>query len=264
MTKARAIFGCAVTSAMQAYAKVSKLARKKGLDVYLCNNHEDIHDCEIVVFDSIERMYSQKQNIHENMIIIICDGPLLIESVRDMQPLDYDKNLSFEYKLKRADFGPVISVCSSNKPPVSLVPKQFDHIKQIANLTATESQLIQCLNKLMAISNMVARFNVRRFLCEALLGMRDLEDFESVCKSQLGKLTKPVEIIVADLQKQISKNNFTNLAHAIHEIRTEASIVQKCAKKHGVDLFELRYMNKMVAEYFPLDNQDDSYLETSE
>jgi hypothetical protein len=238
------VYGLVTTSPLSAYITLSRLAERKNKGVCLVDHHgaklDD--DAHVVIISTLGLLQSYHLNIHSEQVLIVCDGPLSLDNIKDLVPLDYVKNLSYEYTLLHTvDFNKLFLKSVASK---RILWKKQDHLKIIAEQTSSDSDLIVALNKIQANANHVARHAIKGMLVEVLSGTQKKDQLIQTCVKSLSK--KSIENITS-LEKVIKTKKFDALSKAF-QLMPESKNIEKLATTYGVQSYELRYLKQVQSD----------------
>lgn len=253
-TNIAGLFGLVSVSSLSAYLAINKLAAKHPQQEFytvLVDSYDDIEEADVLVFSRLDLFLHHLNYMTPQMVAVVCDGPLALAQMDNMELLDVERRVSYEYQLITPSYAKVLSQArkaSSSKPPVVQVKQtSINHLKQIADTVVPDSELLVPLNRLFATCNQVARAEVKDFLCKAIYGLVDLDDFTLICsKMALHKNHRPY---ISDMQAAINSKHFENLAYAVHDGLDNGKPNSKLSREYGVSEFELRYIKAMIREY---------------
>lgn len=254
--KAKAVYGVLSIDYLTVYRSIAKLAKRYSEIIidYVTSPDDPIPEADILVFSNLECFVSNHRNIHDEMVCVLCAGPLQLDSIKELTPLDFEKKISYEYLIHKPDYRKVVAKSRTSKvTPVVLSVQSIDHLTSIAETTITGSNFLRHFNKLTAISNHRARYNFRHIVSQHILGKKKRSDLEKFCATVFKKKSIYTEF-VATLSKKETKTVIETVLFAYENTITDA---MKIVKKKELDAFEIRFFLKMVKEHFPKEANKD-------
>lgn len=249
---AKAVFGLLSVSPLTALQKISTAAKRyPELIVDSMDSIRDIlPDADIVVFTSMDIFISNHRKIHKDMVCVICSGPLLLDSIPGLRPLDYSKNVSYAFDILKPEWVKVVRaarISTKKLKPTKLRVKKISHLTAIADSTVSGSEFILQFNSLNAVCNHKARHDLRRACSEYILGKSKFKTLEA----RVQKIFKKKSVysdLISSIRKKNSKKTFEVVQFAYENTITSAA---KHIKKYDLESFEVRFLLKMVTEHFP-------------
>ena len=251
---ARELYGVISTTSFTVEQNLAKLLTKHDevLIGVVDSLSDALPDSDIVIFSDFISFMNCSRKIHSEMIVIVCAGPIQLVSLENCTALDYTRKISYEFTIIAPNYKEVVKQVLSNKKknkPVSLKTVNKNHLSMIADSTVTASPLINGLNKVVAVSNHNARLELRKKLSGFILGKVKSKEIEALCESFFND-----EGIYLELIKGLRPKNSKNICKTIILFREKGmDKANKICKDKGVDLFEARYLYKMVKEFYPLE-----------
>lgn len=166
---AKAVFTVISTSALDTYLEASKKLRDT--EIALVEYGEtSLPDVDVAVIAGFKTFMDCASSIHDGMVIVVCGGPLQVESIPHAIPLDYEKSLSYVFDLIPMDFSKVRKAIKSKKTePVKVKSITMKHLSLIIDNTATGGVLTTDWNRLMSILNGIARQQCRLALINIIM-----------------------------------------------------------------------------------------------
>jgi hypothetical protein len=242
------IFGVISTSPIDVYLSAKK-SFKKYTVAYVDYNETSVEDVDILIFNGVKTFLGCVNSLKSNMVAIVCGGPLQIDSLPSVIPLDYSKSLSYRFDLKKIEFSNVLKRLKSEETkPKKVKSLKIDHLTLILDNTAGGGVLLTEWNKMQSVINMTGRNILRAALQEILLGKKPithLKDSADFIKSD--EILKRLD----DVAKKMKTQDFANLSKVITASFNSAKPIniKSEAKKNNLDEFELVFFRKMIAQH---------------
>lgn len=250
MAKAIVLAGLFTSATQTAYDVDAMLKANKAFADYsvemVSTGATSCADADIVICASYTALVSVKNYLNENMVVIVCDGPLVVSCLTTATPLDYIRRISYKFEFRPIDLKPVLQAVK-RPGKIELLADNYDVIDMVTAASMSGGLVLTELNKVQSYFDALARNRLRYLFIEALNSdepksvLLELRDFlQAECKQ---------EAHLADAGKFFKKfvkgGALMKLRTAIKELDDGKNIVT-VSKKHEIELFELNYIRKMA------------------
>lgn len=243
------VFGVISTSPVDVYTHVSKVLPDH--DVSLVEYGEtSLPDCDVAVFASLKTFIDCRKSINSNMVTVVCGGPLQVDSIPDIVPLDYKKSLSYVFDIIQPEYRQVKkAVLSKKSTPKKVSQIKISHLTLIIDNTASGGVLATDWNRLMSVLNGSARNKLRAALVSVFDENKPIDVVQSA-GSFLQKGT-PAHDYLLSVMTVLKSKPFKTLRQIIVEsFDTEKkSSIETIMRRHKVEeegKFEIVFFRKMV------------------
>ncbi len=243
--RVRSIFGVVSLNPIIAYTKLSRLGNTRGLIVAHVDRSPP-PDADILIFDGLYSLTSSVSTLHTDMVIVLCAGPLQLETIPDIKPIDYTIDDSYEIELVSPDYMKVIRSATKGSGCVRIRPTSLNHVlPSIIEATVESGAILLELNALLSMCNNVARSMVRDELVKVF--NRGGKDVAPLLTKLDNISDKSIQGRVDGLKKAIDTDDFRRLALAVKTLSAGKSNAASLGSKHKLEAFEISYFGKMCA-----------------
>lgn len=245
----KAVFGLGITSLADFVQLVTKYkaAAESGVDYITATTFSLPKKKNLLVFDSVRELIRLHAHIKPQHTIVVSDTPVILKEIKEVVPLDWDNNRSFEFSFKEPDIQQVLKTLKSTKT-VECSFVGYDNLGYHVNRIKGSGEM---LNAYLAVTASMP-FDKRKILRTALV------DFFRAKKVNFSIIEKAIDQIgKAYVFNDDAKNFLKNFKkhcveyHAAISSGDPASVV---SKKYNVDQFSIAYFKKLLG-------QDDLNLE---
>ena len=232
-------FGVISKSALTTYLAISKSF--SSLDVKLIDIGQTVELCDIAIFNGVKTYLSNVSHVNSEMIAIICGGPLQINDIEGIVPLDYDKSLSYEFHIH--DFNmKAIKTALKSKEKIKVATLSVDNLLLVIDNIATEGWLLTDYNKVTSILNMTSRNNLRAAFVNLIVHNQFDFDEKKIVQVSSTEFSEKLSI----LRKKIKSSKGQTLIKAIQASIVPNANIKSIVRNSGVEEFELQFFRKMI------------------
>lgn len=242
--KVKQIFTSAASSPVD---MVEKLRQRLGNNVvYVTDTTLSIEDCDVVVASSLASLMRIGAFLTKDMVIIVCDSPLILSAISGAIPLDFSQaTKSYLFQYNAPDYKKVIAAVKSKNGGVDLLAEPFDVMGMITQHNVKDAAILPAYNAVQAFFDPETRAALRNIILSILVTA------EEGAVAALKKFL--IEECTAATQKKVAKDlidalkeNAPKLRQALAEKTSNPKASSgTLAKKFGVSEFELNYFIKM-------------------
>ena len=249
--QAKLIYGCVSLSTLTVLREMSNVLKKHPQIIVdtVDSIDEGIPEAEVVIFNGLDALLTNRSDIHSDMVVILCAGPLVLDSFPELIPLDYQKSLSYEYDLLKPSWKLVAArvLRKPTTPPAVISRTKKSQLSMIVDSTITGSDFINGFNRLSSVCNHKARNDVRKHIA---LIITEKEQPSELLQFLRNLFTD--QMAYTDLERSLKTKDTANLFNAVRLVLESGMAKAKSiANKQEVELFELRYLAKLCKEQLP-------------
>ena len=249
--QAKLIYGCMGLSTLTVLREMSNALKKHPQIIVdtVDSIDEGIPDAEVVIFNGLDAFLTNRSGIHSGMVVILCAGPLILDSFPELIPLDFQKSLSYEYDLIKPNWKLVAArvLRKPTTPPAVISRTKKSQLSMIVDSTITGSDFINGFNRLSSVCNHKARNDVRRHIAMIITEKEQPSELLQFLWNLFSDTTAYV-----DLERSLKTKDTAKLFGAVRLVmETGMAKAKSIASKHEVELFELRYLAKLCSEQIP-------------
>lgn len=203
-------------------------------------------DADIVVCSSLQALFSVLDYIHDDMCVIVCDGPLPCSCLVTATPLDYVQQRSYHFSFRPVEFKPVLTALLGKQSSVELRVESFDVLGLVTANSVSGDLILTSFNKVQSYFDALAR-NRLRFLFIQLFDPGDVHEnvveLQKFLKKECTKEQHRADALEfwQALFKQGAFRRLRDAFQAMEAGKTPTS----AAKKYDVPLFELNYIRRL-------------------
>lgn len=244
--KLAGLFVSATQTGYDIYEALKKQLGKRDYTIELVKTGDNsCGDADLVICSSYASLVGIKDYLHSEMVVIVCDGPLIISCLTTATPLDFVRPVSYKFEFRPIDYRQVVTALK-RKTTVELLAEGFDVIGMVTANSMSGGLILTQLNKVQSYFDALARNRLRCLFVEALdaddatagaIALRDFIKAECTQKEHLADAS-------AFYRRLVKDGVLLKLRAAFKEIRAGKNLAST-AKKHDIELFELNYLNKM-------------------
>lgn len=227
-----AIYGVAGVTAQEIFIALSKTI--KSIALVIEENAAPYHD--VIVVDKVSKLMAIRHTINNRMIVVVCDSLINLETLRDVQPMDYTGKFSVSFelvkpklKIERRNFP--VDIKLKSKSPLDIALGKISHSRFLSEFNLVTSHM-----------NKPAREKFRRLLVNHIRDRRNLEVIEFVQKTLKGSFKDP---FIAQMQSSY----FDNLIAAMWAVHRKEMTAEEAKGIYKLDdSYEVVYLVKLIEE----------------
>lgn len=245
--RVKQLYTSVTQTAANIYSSLSKLLESKGLSVlYIPAGSNSCEDCDVAVIGSVSSLFDVSEYLHEDMQVIVCDGPLVCLPLKGAVQLDYsNEKHSYEFEFRKLDMKALarqlIRAHEKTKiEPVTIRTVSFDLLGMLQQDNAHGDYVLSSFNRVQSSFDVLARNRLKSLMIEVFEGasLKGLNDFLSrECTSETHRSD------AKQLLRRL-KANLEALQEAFKVIDSGKSI-ETAAKRNDIPVFELTYLKRM-------------------
>jgi hypothetical protein len=241
------LYTVATQSATSVFSKLSQHKRLSHLSIGIAHSGQtSCEDCDVLIAGSLTVLTDVSDFLHENMQVIVCDGPLLLMTLEKFNSLDFsNEQYSYEFTFHRINYNTLAKQLnkihsSKNTNTVTIQRKPFNVLGLLQQDNAHGDYILSLFNRVQSSFDMLARNRFKNLLIGIIEGA-STEQFKeflnSECKSSVHR---------EDAQKFLNR-----LKKVLGDLRTAFELIdngkaiESTAKKLDIPNFELTYLKRM-------------------
>lgn len=246
------IFGLGVTSVSDFVALMSKykLVKEKGIQYVNANTTIYPKKAGLVVFSGVRELFRYHKSIRETQVLVVSEIPTVLKEVKDIVPLDYDQQRSFEFNFKEVDPHTVLLALRSKTVRITSEFTSYDnlgyHVERVKNTGDFIASYIALTSNL--------PFNVRTSI------RRLLQKFFQAKKPHADTVISGVKDLCQDYSVKSEIQRFAELfseqAEAYHAAINHAGNIASVSKQYEVDQYAVAYLKKMIRSFTIVDERN--------
>lgn len=261
--RVKQLYTSATQTAASIYNALSLSLEPRGLSVfYIPAGSNTCEDCDVAVIGSVSALFDVSEYLHEDMQVIVCDGPLMCMPLKGAVQLDYsNEKLSYEFEFKKLDMKALarqlIKMHEKSKvEPTVLRTVGFDLLGMLQQDNAHGDYILSSFNRVQSSFDVLARNKLKSLMVEVFegAGIKHLHSFLS------SECTSPVHRNDAKGFLRSVKANLEGLQEAFRIIDSGKSI-ETAAKRNEIPVFELTYLKRMRDSINSALNRTQSYTD---
>ena len=239
----RGLFGLGITSLADFIRLVTKYkaANDAGVDYITATTFALPKNKNLLVFDSVRELIRLHTHIKPQHVIVVSDTPVILKEIKDVTPIDWDNNRSFEFSFKEPDVQLVLKSLR-NKQTITSKFVSYDNLGYYVNKVKGSGEM---LNAYLAVTSSMP-FDKRKILRSSLVAFfKAKKPNATVIDNAIAQIGK--SYVFTDDAKNFFKNfkkNYIDYHAAINS--GEPSSV--AAKKFKLDAFSVAYFKKLLTQ----------------
>ena len=240
----RGLFGLGITSLNDFVALVSKYkaVKDEGITYINSSSFSIPKKTSLVVFESVREIIRFHSQIKPTMVIVVSDTPVILKDIREIVPLDYSNERSFEFNFKEIDIQTVLRAFKV-KGTVTSSFTSYDNLGyHVDRVKSTDGKL---LNAYLSVSSSMP-FDIRSIFKQAIIKfLTETKPKQDIVTNAIEKLAKKY-IFPEDVKifNQIFAAEYKNLHGAINS----SDMVANAALKFDIDKYAVSYFRKLVKQ----------------
>lgn len=227
--KCRALYGCVGRTAVEAFSTISKM---KCITSLVMEGSTSMPFSDVVVIDKVSTLIACKPYTNQDMVIVVCDSPVAISTLKNVIPYDYSGSLFNNFTLTLPK-----SISLKHNEPISVEVDNIDMVKVALN-SLIETGILSDFNSITARMNAPARKQLRAILIDIFQGKSNYTSAQALLTS-LGIDDK-------SFIDRLKTRYFKSLQQAvIYHVKGHS--IEYVSSKYGIkDTYEITYFAKMI------------------
>lgn len=226
------LYGCIGRTADEVYAAIHRLKYRITI---VPQGSTSLAYCDIAVVDTVQTLLACRPAITSEMIVIVCDSIIALQSLNSVTPYDYEGDGFTSFKLKEPSKINFSSVTKS----VKIEQKHFDVVTDVVQRVLTTGVLSDFMN-ITSRMNKPARKTLRSMLANLIVGKETIEGVSSFLRT--------LDIDSEAFISSIHTKYFKNLCNAIRD-HYKGHSLSYVRKRYGVkDTYEITFFTKMLRD----------------
>lgn len=260
MTKeitAKAFFGLGITSVADFFKLMTKsqVVREKGVGYINANSLDYNKKAALIIFDGLREFFRFSKEIRAHQVVVISDIPTVLKEIKDIVPLDFDNQRSFEFNFMPIDPKVVIRVLNSKTAEVKTTFTKYSNLGYHVERVKNTSDIMAAYIGLTTLLNFNLRHKLRRSLskffqekkCNVKLVTNLVKQFIDEENAKNSKLKEEAMIFI---------QRFEDQGQDYHKAVRSNTASKVVAKQYGADPYAINYFRRMQTQLQIVDERN--------
>ena len=243
------LFLCATQGPTDVY---DELIKRDYCVSYVAKGQSSIEDADIIVCDTLSALISVANYIYSDMVVILCDVPLVLSSIPDGNPLDFETPRSFHYRFHHPRYDLIHAIMDTDSKditPKEINVENFDALGMIIEQSASGDMLLSAFNNVQASFDVRARSTVRGYIIDLLTKDEYKQAFANLKAFLSSECATDSHKKFAKALLQALSKHYKNFRSAVFDVLVQKKAIKPTAKKYDLDVYELTYLIKMISSH---------------
>lgn len=227
-----ALYGVAGLTAQETFLVLSKHYQSVALVI----DEDTVPYHDILVIDTVKKLISLRHQINSNILVVVCDSIVNLETLFDSQPLDYTGRFSVSFELVKPKWK-----LTERMVPVDIKLKTKSPL-DIALGKLTHSRFLSEYNLVTSHMNKPARNKFRKLLVGYMKSKNSSEVIQFIQEVLKGSFKDP-------FVNMLKSSYFDNLCAAAWAVKRKELKAEEAKNIYKLDdSYEIVYLVKLIEE----------------